>query len=187
MCLGSGSEQQLKKLFQSSKSDPSGFENRVFLKDCCSKAHFPSSSNKSQKWNSQTSFWGDSGLKNPAEIEKVGSKFAMKNIIKICKFCIRFLLHSGPPGDPSKSSKIFSVFGASGRSWLQKGRQTPPRQPKGSDFKGLGIILDSILKIFLGFVNEIFIQILNHEPTFKVNVVVSSFGAVAAWRAQRTG
>ena len=52
---------------------------------------------------------------------------------------------------------------------------------------GLGTIFDSILKLILRFVNKILIQILNHEPTFKVNVFVSSFGAVAAWRAQRTG
>jgi hypothetical protein len=83
-----------------------------------------------------------------------------------------------PKGSPNPSKTAQRV---------QKGRQTPPRRPKGSDFIGLGIIFDSILKLILRFVNKIFIQILNHEPTFKVNVFVSSFGAVAAWRAQRTG
>ena len=83
-----------------------------------------------------------------------------------------------PKGSPNPSKTAQRV---------QKGRQTPPRQPKGSDFIGFGTIFDSILKLILRFVNKIFIQILNHEPTFKVNVFVSSFGAVAAWRAQRTG
>ena len=112
---------------------------------CRSKSHFSHISKESKKCPSEPSFWRCFWNQNPSKIDKHMFQNRYKKWSNCWTVCFAILTTFWSPRWPPNPQQIshFLIVQFIGAHLAPKA-STPPRQPKGSDFKGLGTILDSI-------------------------------------------